>query len=212
MRVELAGISMKFGERVVFERLDLTVTAPSSLAVTGPSGSGKSTLLAILSGLLLPTSGVRSVVLDPGQSNLRCAWILQTSALLARRTVLENVALGPLSVGTSRPEAERRAHQSLTELSINQLSRQPVHALSGGERQRVVVARGLAADAQLILADEPTAALDRVNRAAVCDALAAAARAGCAIVVAAHDPVVAERCEQVRDLAELMDGCDAQAS
>lgn len=201
MRVALCDVHVAFGSRVVLDGVWLSVSAPSLTAVTGPSGSGKSTLLAVLSGLLEVTSGERRVSLDQQESELRCAWILQTAPLLTRRSALANVALGPLGAGLSRPDANERAREAMSSLGVDGLRDVASYRLSGGERQRVVVARGIATGAQLVLADEPTASLDAANRDSVCAALAAAAGTGCAVVIATHDPVVAGWCERTLDVA-----------
>jgi ABC-type nitrate/sulfonate/bicarbonate transport system ATPase subunit len=104
MRVALGNISVRFGPRVVLNDVALTVEAPSSVAVLGPSGAGKSTLLAVLAGLLAPDTGTRTVE-DPAGDTLRLAWVIQSSPVLSRRTVLDNVAIGPLSSGYRRDEA-----------------------------------------------------------------------------------------------------------
>lgn len=201
MRIELNEVEKSFGNRNVFTGLSMAITAPCLTAVIGPSGSGKSTLLGILAGLIEPTSGTRTVTLADEEPTMRTAWMLQSAPILTRRSVLDNVVLGPLSIGRGRAQAENDARSAMARLGIEALAQTPAYRVSGGERQRIVVARALATDAQLVLADEPTASLDPANRAAVCEALVEAHSAGCAVVVATHDLVVAANCIDTVDLA-----------
>nr|WP_276508639.1 ATP-binding cassette domain-containing protein [Modestobacter muralis] len=180
----------------------MTLESGDLTALMGPSGSGKSTLLAILSGLMPPGEGTRRVTgAPPGEQAV--SWIFQNSPGLTRRTVLDNVSLGPLSAGATRQQAEDAARSALQLLGLGDLAGTRLFRLSGGERQRAAVARCIASRADLILADEPTASLDARNRALVCQALDAAARNGSVVVVATHDQAVAQACHRVLDLPAL---------
>lgn len=201
MQIVLDQVAKAFPRRDVLHDISTAITAPCLTAVTGPSGSGKSTLLGILAGLIEPSSGSRRVLLGSGESELRIAWILQSAPILARRTALDNVAIGPLSFGLSRNAAQVSARAAMDLLGIGAFAQTPAYRLSGGERQRLVVARAVATDAHLVLADEPTSSLDPANREVVCESLLAAYEAGCAVVVATHDPIVAGYCLETLDLA-----------
>ncbi len=176
---------------------DCEVFAGQSIGVVGPSGSGKSTLLHLMAGLDDPTVGTvswpaigRREELAPG----RVAVIFQGPSLLLPLTVLENVSL-PLVIGamTDR-EARDVARTALRTLDLEELADKLPEEISGGQAQRVAVARALAGEPSLILADEPTGQLDRTNGAAVVDVLLAASRhSGSALVVSTHDLTVAER-------------------
>jgi ABC-type lipoprotein export system ATPase subunit len=201
VQLEVRGATVAFGDRQVLRNLDLNVDAPKMVALMGPSGSGKSTLLAVIAGVSRLDSGIVKRTND-GRPPGRLEWIVQSSPLLARRTALANVALGPLSTGASVATARDIAHDWMQRLSIDQLEQQRVFRLSGGERQRVAVARAICTRAELILADEPTASLDAQARANVCDALEQASDAGALVLVATHDQYVADRCAVAYQLVD----------
>ncbi|MWV50660.1 ATP-binding cassette domain-containing protein [Rathayibacter sp. VKM Ac-2803] len=208
MLVTLDGVGVVRGSRPILQDVSLALSSGETVALVGPSGAGKSTLLGVVAGDLRPTRGtVRTVARESA------AWIVQSTPVLARRSALDNVALGALSSGATRRAAERTAIGVMTALGIETLAPQAVHRLSGGERQRVAVARAMAAESALILADEPTAALDAVSRSFVIDALTRAAQEGAAVVVATHDPVVAEACDRLLriDAGLLVDPREARS-
>lgn len=181
--------------------LCLRVSEGELIAVTGPSGSGKSTLLQILGGLLSPNSGTVSGLPEP--RTIR--WVFQVPTALSRRSVLANVRLGLLSEGLDRAEGESRAMAALDQVGLAGLAGRRAGTVSGGELQRIQLARALAARPSLVLADEPTAQLDRAAAADVIGALRQATVLNCSVIVATHDPQVAQVCDRIvslRDLAE----------
>ncbi len=194
MRITLTSVQVAFGERTVLDGLSAQFDSSLSYALMGPSGAGKSTLLGVIAGLVDIGSGSRHV--EPTLSESP-AWVVQSSPLLPRRTALDNVALGALAVGLSRASAREAATNIMRELDITHLGAQRVSALSGGERQRVAVARSIVTDAPLILADEPTASLDRASATLVTDALLSACKLGRLVILATHDAEVANRCSQI---------------
>jgi ABC-type lipoprotein export system ATPase subunit len=192
-----AGAGRTFGTTVALQPIDCSVPDQARIAITGPSGSGKSTLLHLLAGLDDPTVGTVTWPLLGGRNTLRpgpVAVIFQGPSLLPALTVRENVAL-PLVLGGARDaDARSAADAALLSLTLDELADKLPEEISGGQAQRVAVARALAGRPRLILADEPTSQVDRVNAAAVIDVLlSAAAEADAALVVATHDPLVAER-------------------
>ena len=194
MQVEVLNLSLSFGERVIFSDASLSLMSPSMAAIVGPSGSGKTSLLSVIAGSIAPDSG--HVEITPATAGSpRIEWIVQSSPLLPKRTALENVMLGPLSTGQEDSHSMELSLRALQDLNLHLLSHQRVDRLSGGERQRVAVARAIAAKSKILLADEPTASLDAKSREAVCDALVAARDNGGVVVVATHDPYVAQRCD-----------------
>jgi putative ABC transport system ATP-binding protein/lipoprotein-releasing system ATP-binding protein len=196
-----AGVDRTYGHgaaaTVALARTDCQVHAGDRIALVGPSGSGKSTLLHLIAGLDTPTHGQVSWPAIGARDDLqpgRVAMIFQGPSLLAALTVRENVALPLMLDGMSDADARLRAANSLQLLELLELADKLPEEISGGQAQRVAVARALAGEPVLILADEPTGQLDHANGAIVVDVLLAAAEhAGAAIVVATHDPTVADR-------------------
>lgn len=201
MFVVFENVSLAFGKRTVIDRLSFTVTKGTSHALIGPSGSGKTTILALIADHMRPASGR---ILGEFRAH-RFAWIVQSSPVLAHRTVLDNVALGALATGVTHDEALEHTHDALALVDLAERTRDKAGTLSGGERQRVAVARGISAQAGLILADEPTASLDARSRDAVLSALSAAVEAGCTLIVATHDPHVQGISDQVTTLTPAGD-------
>jgi putative ABC transport system ATP-binding protein len=183
----------------------------------GPSGSGKSTLLNLVAGLDRPTSG--SVRVDGveltrlGEAELaryrrtKVGLVFQFFNLLNNLTVLDNVAVPAELAGLGRREARGRALALLEELGLAEQARSFPARLAGGQRQRVAVARALVNRPPLLLADEPTGALDRRSGEQVMDLLAELNRAGQTILLVTHDPRLAERCAS--RVVTLVDGAVA---
>ena len=186
---------MAFGSRVVLSDANLLIPSPAQIAIMGPSGSGKSTLLGLLAGHIKPESGLISI-----PQGMRLDWVVQNSPVLPRRSVLDNIAIGALAVGDSYAHAIVAAHELSVSLEIDHVINRRAGTVSGGEKQRIAVARGIAAQADILLVDEPTASLDAHSRDAVCRALKAAAALGALVVIATHDPVVAAQCDTVYQL------------
>jgi ABC-type lipoprotein export system ATPase subunit len=176
--------------------LDLDIEAGQQLALTGRSGSGKTTLLLVLAGLLAPSGGtVAWPALARGgrRGRLDIGMVFQAPSLMAELTALENVTLPLRLRGASKPEAASAARQALAALSADDVSDALPGQLSGGQQQRVAVARALAGRHRLVLADEPTGALDRRHAREVATAIQdGVAEADGALVVATHDPELAE--------------------
>ena len=179
----------------------LEIAGGSSLAITGPSGCGKSTLLCLLAGLAAPTEGRVSIgttdltaLSDAGRAAFRKAAIgvvYQADNLLPFLTVAENVRL-QLALCADTRDADGRVAKLLDGLGLGELSARLPDQLSGGQRQRVAVARAIIHQPSVILADEPTGALDAENAAAVIGLLTEAhRRLGSTLVVVTHDPEVA---------------------
>ena len=185
--------------------IDLEIAPGSLTAVMGPSGSGKSTLLHLAAGLDAPTSG--DVVIggtsvvgldDDALTALRreqVGVVFQSFNLVPSLTALENVELPALLAGRSPDRARIRA--LLDDLGVAGLERRRPHELSGGQQQRFAIARALAQRPAVVLADEPTGALDSATSIEVQEILVRQAAAGQAIVVVTHDPMVAARAERV---------------
>ncbi|MEY9939624.1 ABC transporter ATP-binding protein [Streptacidiphilus sp. MAP5-3] len=200
--------------RPALDALDLEIAPGEAVAVLGRSGSGKSTLLNLVAGLDRPSSG--SVTVDgmslAGLSEAALAafrrekvgMVFQFFNLLDDLTVLDNVLLPAQLAGMRRAQARARATELLERLGIDRLSRSWPGGLSGGERQRVAVARALMNRPALLLADEPTGALDTASAADVRELLRALHAEGQTIVLVTHDTSLAASCAE--RIVELADG------
>jgi putative ABC transport system ATP-binding protein len=219
--LQLWGVSRTFGAgpATVTALTEVTVGfQPGSLtAVMGPSGSGKSTLLSCAAGLDRPTSG--RVVLggtDLGELSEtqltvlrreRIGFVFQAFNLVSALTAAQNVAL-PLRLSGRRPSAVA-VRAALAEVGLHHRADHRPAELSGGEQQRVAIARALARRPDIILADEPTGALDLRSSRQVLDLLRAAVdQHGQTVMVVTHDPMVAARADRVLFLADGAVGGD----
>jgi len=191
---------------------ELFVVAGSSVAIVGPSGCGKSTLLGVLAGLATPTAGtvtIGSTETTALSEATRVAFrrvmigvIYQADNLLPFLTVFENVRL-QLALSGDKRAPERRTRGLLDRLGLGSFGERFPDELSGGQRQRAAVARAIVHRPSLILADEPTGALDATNAAVVVDLLADAHRElGATLVIVTHDPTVAQGMQRVVTLRE----------
>ena len=186
--------------------IDLEVKKGEMLCLTGRSGSGKSTLLHVIGLLdtfesgeyLFDGSTVRELS-DSRRAALRNAdigFIMQDFALVSDRSVLFNVML-PLMFGkTSLSQAKKLAAESLEKVGIADQKNKRVNQLSGGQKQRVAIARAIVTKPKLILADEPTGALDSKTGAAIMDLLCTLNGEGITVIVATHDAQVMSRCKR----------------
>ncbi len=159
--------------------VDLTIHTGEFLAISGPSGSGKSTLLQMLGGLDTPTSGEvlfrganigSALDLDTYRSR-NVGFVFQAFYLLSSLRAIENVQVPMVGQGKSGREQTQRAEALLCELGLQERLRHYPNQLSAGERQRVAIARSLANNPEILLADEPTGNLDSVNSAKIIDLL-----------------------------------------
>jgi putative ABC transport system ATP-binding protein len=209
--LELRKVSKSYGagaSRVqALEDVDLSVERGSLVAVMGPSGSGKSTLLTIAGSLEEPTSGDVSIdghslssMSRNEKARLRrrtVGYVFQDFNLLAGLTAAENVAL-PLELdGVSSKQARRTSMATLEELGLAARATHYPDELSGGERQRVAIARAVVGERALLLADEPSGALDWANGEAVMRLVLAACHRGVAAVVVTHDAQLASWADRV---------------
>jgi NitT/TauT family transport system ATP-binding protein len=162
---DVSVVFASHGQSVVaLDRISLRVAAGEFVCLVGPSGSGKSTLLRVVAGLLRQTSG--AVRIEAGRPGTPLtAMVFQEHALLPWRTVLANVAFGPENRGVPRAERQARAREMLALVGLTRFAEHYPHQLSGGMKQRVGIARALANDPEVLLMDEPFAALDAQTRA-----------------------------------------------
>ena len=209
--LELQAVSKIYGDgpaevRALLE-VDLSVAAGELVAVMGPSGSGKSTLLTLAGSLEDPSAGevlVGGSPLSAMSRNERArlrrrsiGYVFQDFNLLAGLTAVENVTL-PLELdGVSARAARATGMAALEELGLGDRASRFPDELSGGERQRVSIARAVVGDRHLLLADEPTGALDSANGEAVMRLVRAACRRGVAGVIVTHDAQLASWADRV---------------
>jgi len=181
----------RFGRRTVraIDGIDLTVGRGEIVCIVGTSGCGKSTLLRIVAGLEPPTGGVVTVdgdtVVGPGPDR---GMVFQTYTLYPWRTVRANIAFGLECAGRPRAERERRVDELLGIVGLTEFAEHRPGALSGGMRQRVAIARALATEPDVLLLDEPFAALDAQTKRAMQDFLLQVwRRTGATILMVTHD-------------------------
>ena len=209
--LELRGVSKVYGHGPSQVRalrgIDLSVEVGTLVAVMGPSGSGKSTLLTIAGGLEEPTSGevlvggaALAAMSRDAKARLRrrmIGYVFQDYNLLAGLTAAENVAL-PLELDGVGPRAARAAGlKALEGLGLADRASRFPDQLSGGERQRVAIARAVVGERHLLLADEPSGALDSVNAEQVMRLMRSACGRGVAGVVVTHDAQLASWADRV---------------
>ena len=209
-RLRLQGVVVHLGGRAVLGGLTFAIHSGEAVAITGPSGAGKTVLCLLLAGALEPSRGRVWVEAEgvgepadeqpdygsPPKVGATTGLILQTHGLVASLTAEENVALPLQCRGLAREDVVRRTARALADVGLARHASRPIDELSGGERQRVGIARALASDPQILVADEPTAELDPGNRARILDLLLGLSRRGRAVVVASDDPEVVATCQR----------------
>ena len=204
VRVEHAG--RRYGAIEALRDVSLHVAPGELLVVTGRSGSGKSTLLNLIGGLDQPTSG--RILIDgrelwrepraPRHRRELVGFVFQQHHLLVNLTARANVEVALIGAGVNRRERRERALGLLEEVGLANRAEHEPAALSGGERQRVAIARALANEPRLLLADEPTGAVDSQTSQRVLDLLAEVrARRGMTVIVVSYDPQVGERADRM---------------
>jgi len=195
------GLSVELGGQTVLAGIDLVVRAGEVLAIVGPNGAGKTTLIRALAGMIPAEGTIRLGNRDlaaarPAERARKIAYLPQGHQVYWPMPVREVVALGrlPHGAGTTLSPADRAAVQdAIAECGVTAFAERPVTTLSGGERSRVALARILAVQAEIILADEPTASLDPYYQLAVLGLLRRRADAGAAVAIVVHDFALASR-------------------
>jgi glutamate transport system ATP-binding protein len=193
--VELVGIRKAFGDNVVLDGVDLSVSRGEVIVIAGPSGSGKSTMLRCVNGLESVDEGEvlfdgQPVTTGKALSQLRAqiGFVFQQFHLFPHMTVLQNITLAPVKVkGIAADKARAMAGELLERVGIAEKADQFPADLSGGQQQRVAIARALAMDPKLMLFDEPTSALDPEMIREVLDVMRDLARDGMTMLVVTHE-------------------------
>ncbi len=200
--IHLEGVTKVFTtdevETHALAGIHLDIQKGEYLSIAGPSGCGKSTLLAILGLLDSPTDGTYILNAKPVQNlklserarirNREIGFIFQAFNLIGDLTVYENVELPLTYRGMPGAERKKRVHEALERVGMSHRVKHYPSQLSGGQQQRVAVARALAGDPSILLADEPTGNLDSANGEAVMDLLRELHRGGATICMVTHDP------------------------
>jgi putative ABC transport system ATP-binding protein len=191
----------------VLRGINLAITQGEYVAIMGASGSGKSTLMNIIGCLERPTSGhyffgsKDTIQLTDNQladiRNYQIGFVFQQFNLLPRLNALDNVMLPMIYAGYSNAERQQRAMQVLQKMGLaDQMTKRPSQ-LSGGQQQRVAIARALANYPELLLADEPTGALDSNTGQAIIDVISDLNSQGITVVMVTHDVAIAQRAQRV---------------
>ena len=208
--IEMTNItrSYQMGTQVVhaLRGVDISIKEGEMIAIMGPSGSGKSTLMNMIGCLDVPNSGVYkldgidvSTLSDDEQAkirNKRIGFVFQQFNLLPRTSALKQAALPLMYAGYSLSERNQRAKEALEKVGLGDRTDHRPDELSGGQQQRVAIARAIATKPSIILADEPTGALDTKTGEEILDLFEEFNKQGMTIIMVTHDPEVAERAER----------------
>ena len=204
----------KMGDEIVYanDGVNLDIDKGEFVAIVGKSGSGKSTLMNIIGALDVPTSGKYLLggkdvgkLSDNQLADIRnkmIGFVFQQYNLLPRMNLLENVELPLLYAHVSNHEREKRAMEALEKVGLAEKAKQMPNQLSGGQQQRVSIARALAADPSLILADEPTGALDSKTSRQVLDFFKKIHEEGNTVIMITHDNSIAIEAKRVIRIAD----------
>ncbi|TVR61660.1 MAG: ABC transporter ATP-binding protein [Spirochaetaceae bacterium] len=187
--------------------VSFSVEAGEFVSITGPSGSGKSTLMNVIGCLDTPNRGTYVLAGESVENlsrdqlaevrNTRIGFVFQTFNLLPRLTAIENVEVPLVYAGVPRRERKRRAAELLERVGLADRGKHRPTELSGGQRQRVAIARALSLDPAVLLADEPTGALDTATGHEIMELFHALHRDGATIMLVTHEPDLAEQADRV---------------
>lgn len=218
MLIALNGISKSYQAShgappyQVLKDANLSIDKGEMVAIKGSSGAGKSTLLHIIGCLDKPTSG--SYLLN-GQNvsqlslsklaeirNASFGFVMQHFALIEEDSALQNVATPLLFAKARRSQIDARAMEQLRNVGMEQMANKRIATLSGGEKQRVAIARAMVNNPEIILADEPTGALDRANTEKIVQLFQQLNEKGKTIIIVTHDDFVAQSCRRIVTIAD----------
>ena len=218
MLIALKGISKSYQAShgappyQVLKDANLSIDKGEMVAIKGSSGAGKSTLLHIIGCLDKPTSG--SYLLN-GQNvsqlslsklaeirNASFGFVMQHFALIEEDSALQNVATPLLFAKTRKSQMDARAMEQLRNVGMEQMENKRIATLSGGEKQRVAIARAMVNSPEIILADEPTGALDRANTEKIVQLFQQLNEKGKTIIIVTHDDFVAQSCRRIVTIAD----------
>lgn len=209
--VRIEGLHKAFGDNVVLRGIDLEVQRGEVVVILGPSGSGKSTLLRCVNLLETPTSGriffedteITAKKTDINKVRAKVGMVFQNFNLFPHLTAKKNVMLSQQKVlKRSKDEAEKVAVEQLTRVGLGDRIDYKPSELSGGQQQRVAIARALVCKPEIILADEPTGALDSRTGVEIMDVFKRLHAEGQTIVLITHNPELAEEADRVVRIAD----------
>lgn len=216
--IEISGLHKKYGGRRdagtnALNGVDIKIVKGDYVAVCGVSGTGKTTLLNLIAGLDVPTSGEIRVdgidmnsLSEAGKARIRnekIGFVMQDFGLIPYRTVYENIAV-PLYFSRKKIDHKQSIKKVLDATGIRGLSSKKVCKLSGGEKQRVAIARALVNDPDIILADEPTGALDSATKQEIMELFGKINGSGKTIVVVTHDKELAGSAKRILTMRDGM--------
>ncbi len=214
--LELNNICKSFylgGEKIkALDKVNIKVEKGDFISIIGPSGSGKSTLMNILGFLDVADSGTYKLDGKEMQSssdkdlakirNEKIGFIFQNFNLLGKLTAIENIQIPLIYKGIENRKSEKRAYELLTKVGLNGRENHLPSQLSGGQQQRVAIARALACNPEIILADEPTGALDSKTSTEIMNILEELNKKGQTIIIITHDINVAQRAKRIVEISD----------
>ncbi|MCX6395988.1 MAG: ABC transporter ATP-binding protein [Propionibacteriales bacterium] len=208
--IELRDIGLEVTSPVrtrILHPVTLEIRRGTVVAVIGPSGAGKTTLASIIGALQPPSEGSYRFdgreVLDRTRNQLarfradHLGFVFQSSHLIEERSALDNVALGIVDPAVTRADGLARGLAALAHVGLDQIAGRRAADLSGGERHRVAIARALVKEPSLVIADEPTAALDQATGREILDLLGSVVDRGATVLIVSHDQRATDRADQV---------------
>lgn len=209
MKIEIQNLKKSFNQKVLFQNLSFTIHSHEMTCIYGPSGCGKTTLLGILGMIENKDSGI---IRYDGKVNFtnkekrdflskKVSFIFQNFGLIENETVYENLLILQ-SVRSSKNKKEK-VFEALKKVGLENTIHQKVHELSGGEQQRIALTKIFLKNSDLILADEPTASLDRENKKIILNYLKEMVKDGKTVVIVTHDEQVKEICDRCINLEEI---------
>jgi putative ABC transport system ATP-binding protein len=199
--LEADNLVLELSGRTILDDVSFRLEPGETVAVVGPSGSGKSTLLTTIAGIQRPDSGeIRLNGRKRTRTGRDMALVLQGYGLLSLLTAAENVQVTLRAAGEPARKAIDAAAQALELVGLGPFSEHLIQQMSGGQQQRVAVARALALEPLVLLADEPTAEQDAGHRELVVEALLRRGHPDGALVIATHDPEIAIRCDRIVEI------------
>ena len=211
MIFQARNLTFRYNEQLALNQLSLDVPQGERLALLGSNGSGKSTLLRIFDGLAFPESGellfAGEALTEAKLANTeftfrfrrRVGLVFQNpDAQLFNPTVFDEIAFGPLQLGWPREQIREKVHQTMDAMEIAHLRNRSPHRLSGGEKKRVAIASVMVLDPEVLLLDEPTAALDPKSQRQIIDLIASFRGGNKTVITATHD---------LDSLEEISDRC-----